>query len=715
MRITKIAAIIFAVVLCFMALALNTFAAVNENLGAPVVSAYYDEEASAVVLTWEPVEGAAYYMIHGCLYEELEWNLQDLGETSETTFTYPVVAGNTYFLIVNAWDAEGNVSPLDSNDIIIECPLPEPEPQPIAAPVVKAANDKDSGKITLTWNTVEGAREYKVYRSTDKNGFYSLMFTTENTSYTNSNAEVGTRYYYKVRALAAEGYKDSGFSAIVSRTRDLKRPEVTLTNVAATGKIKLSWKAVSGAKAYQVYRSTSKNGTYTLMKTVTGAVTYVNESAKAGTKYFYKVRATHDNKDAYSAYSVIKSRTADLAKPAGLKVASAGAKSVKITWEKVTGASKYQLYRSETRNGTYKLIKTVTVRNATDTTVAPGKTYYYKVKAVCSNTEGNSVLSGYVTAKTFPAAPVMKSTAKGDRETITVSWNKVPGATGYEIYRRGYNKETWKLVGDVSGSKTSIKLDSSGKYVYKIKAYTTVDGNDYYSPFSNEIIARTMTSRNLRIANNNAEFYNTLSWRTTTTATAYEIWYKITESGTWQLADTVPAQTGIERQTYDHYVKHGKGYYYRLRTIHEEGGTTTYSPYGDTSRKQIISYEAALTAVMSTKTVKSTNMCTITITNNGVSAFTFYSEDAMWIDPDSKKNCRDAALYDYETYRKTGKLVKVDSVKVKKGQTVTLLVVVKGNKTRYDSETCIYLTSYYDGIRREAYISAATGALVYKR
>ncbi len=715
MKFRKLTAVLLTMILFVSLLAINAFAAVNETLGAPVVSGTYDEATGDITLTWEPVEGAASYKIHGCLLEEIDWNLQDLGETSETSFVYTEgVPGNTYCFFVNAWDAEGNVSPENSNDVIVECTIPEPDP--IAAPVVKASNDTETGKIKLNWNAVEGAVKYQVYRSTSKNGSYSLMFTTEGTSYTNSNAQVGTRYYYKVKAIAAEGGKNSEFSAIVSRTADLARPEVSITNVVSSGKIKLTWTAVKGAKEYKVYRSTAKNGSYSLMFT-TKNTSYTNSNATAGQKYFYKVRAIHNNTDANSAYSAIKSRTADLAKTTGLKVENATAKAVKISWNKVAGAASYKVYRSETKNGTYKLVKTVTVRNCNDTTVAPGKTYYYKVKAICSNTDGNGALSGYVSAKTVPAAPVMKNTAKATTDTITVSWEKVPSASGYYVYRRSYSSDNWKFLKDVtSGSTTSYKHDSKGKYVYRIMAYTKVDGEKYFSNYSNEIVVRTMTSRNLRIFNVNSEFKNELSWKTTTTATSYQIYYKISKDGEWQLAETVPADTsGAERQIYYHEVRHGKSYYYKVRAIHEQDGTTTIGAFGDESRRQIISYEADLTTVMSTKTVKSASRTTITVTNNGPVAFTFYGDDAMWIDPDSKSNCRDVYLCDYDVYVNTGKLVKVDSVKVKSGKTVTLLVVVKGKNTRYDADTCIYMQGYYDGLNREAYISANSGAMVYRR
>ncbi len=65
-----------------------------------------------------------------------------------------------------------------------------------AAPVVKIGNSAASGKPMLTWNAVEGATSYRIYRSTAKGSGYSLLGTTTATSYTNTGAKAGTTYYY---------------------------------------------------------------------------------------------------------------------------------------------------------------------------------------------------------------------------------------------------------------------------------------------------------------------------------------------------------------------------------------------------------------------------------------------------------------------------------------------------------------------------------------
>jgi len=76
-------------------------------------------------------------------------------------------------------------------------------------------------------------------------------------------------------------------------------------------------------------------------------------------------------------------RKAALSKPAGVK-AKAGPLSVKISWKKVAGATKYEIYRSSSKNSKYKKVKTVKSKRTsyTDKGLTKGKKYYYKVKVV---------------------------------------------------------------------------------------------------------------------------------------------------------------------------------------------------------------------------------------------------------------------------------------------------------------------------------------------
>ena len=269
----------------------------------------------------------------------------------------------------------------------------------LAQPTVTATNVASSGKVKLSWKTVDGATKYEVYRATSKSGTYSKLTTVTGTSVTNSSAVAGKSYYYKVRALCDNSAATSVYSAIVNRTCDLAQPVVTASNVASTGKVKLSWKAVEGAAEYEVYWASSKDGSYTKIATVTGT-SVTNSSAKVGKTYYYKVKAIHSNSAANSVYSAIVNRTCDLAQPV-LTVGLSDKGIPTLSWNTVSGATKYEVYRSTSKNGTYQLIDTVEATFKLDVDTTAGKTYYYKVRALCGNSAASSAYSQikYITTK----------------------------------------------------------------------------------------------------------------------------------------------------------------------------------------------------------------------------------------------------------------------------------------------------------------------------
>jgi len=103
--------------------------------------------------------------------------------------------------------------------------------------------------------------------------------------------------------------------------------------------------------------------------------------------YYISAKGTVTYKN-YSGTKVKGSIMAPLAKvKVGLsapkaKASNKTATSVKITWGKVTAASKYNVYRATSKTGTYKCVKTTTGTSFTNKGLKNGKHYYYKVKAV---------------------------------------------------------------------------------------------------------------------------------------------------------------------------------------------------------------------------------------------------------------------------------------------------------------------------------------------
>ena len=228
---------------------------------------------------------------------------------------------------------------------------------------------------------MDGANRYYVYRSTTKDGTYSFLGSTANLNYTDSKANAGTTYYYKVKALAADG-TDSSLSAAVAITCRCARPVVTPDYLTSTGKPYIYWSAVDGASQYEVYRSGSSNGTYEYVGTTT-ATNYTDNKANAGYTYYYKVKAlAADGTD--SSLSAAVAITCRCARPVVKTDYWASTGKPYIKWDAVDGAGKYYIYRSGTKNGTYTLLGTTTATNYTDSKANAGYTYYYKVQAISS-------------------------------------------------------------------------------------------------------------------------------------------------------------------------------------------------------------------------------------------------------------------------------------------------------------------------------------------
>ena len=273
----------------------------------------------------------------------------------------------------------------DGNDRLLQANRHCEGEETLVSPTVKPSYVGASGKPYIYWSAVAGASQYEVYRSGSKDGTYTLLGTTTATNYTDSKANAGYTYYYKVKAISeVKSAADSSLSAAVAVTCRCARPVVTPDYLTSTGKPYIKWAAVAGASQYEVYRSGSKDGTYTLLGTTTAA-NYTDSKADAGYTYYYKVKAISKVKStANSSLSAAVAITCRCARPVVKTDYWASTGKPYIKWDAVDGAGKYYIYRSGTRNGTYTLLGTTTATNYTDSKANAGYTYYYKVQAISS-------------------------------------------------------------------------------------------------------------------------------------------------------------------------------------------------------------------------------------------------------------------------------------------------------------------------------------------
>ena len=172
-------------------------------------------------------------------------------------------------------------------------------------------------KAKLKWDRQDGVTGYQIYRATSENGTYKKVETIEDAATVTVTlaANKGKKaYYYKVRAYKTiEGFEVYGeFSEV--KTCAPKQTASAVAKAKKGKKIKVSWKKVSAANGYEVYRATKENGKYKKVKTVTKkkTVSFTDKSLKKGKTYYYKIRAYRmiKGKKVYGPYSDIVSAKA---------------------------------------------------------------------------------------------------------------------------------------------------------------------------------------------------------------------------------------------------------------------------------------------------------------------------------------------------------------------------------------------------------------------
>ena len=415
---------------------------------APCVTIGNSSDSGKPKLTWAAVDGAAKYEIYRSTQQSTGYSL--LGTTTSTSYVNTGAAvGTTYYYKVRAVNSAGTSAYSNIVSGRAKAAIP-------AAPRVTIGNSSASGKPQLTWAAVDGAAKYEIYRSTQQSTGFALLGTTTSTSYVNTGAAVGKTYYYKVRALNVDGAAGAYSSTVSGAAKAVApaAPTVTMT-YSDSGKPKLTWSAVSGAASYRVYRSESRGTGYSLLGTTT-STSYVNTGAAVGKTYYYRVKAV--NSAGTSAYSNIVSGTARTPAPAApvLKGGTSSASGKpQLTWAAVNGAAKYDVYRSNSADGTFSKVGSTDKTTYVNTGAAKGVTYFYKIRAV-----GASGASGFSNTVAIHVAGVVKAPAavvlsgiKADAAGITVTWKTTANADTYNVLRRDASNTAWKVIArGVSGT-----------------------------------------------------------------------------------------------------------------------------------------------------------------------------------------------------------------------------------------------------------------------
>ncbi len=168
----------------------------------------------------------------------------------------------------------------------------------------------------------------------------------------------------------------------------------------------------------------------------------------------------------------------------GFKFAGASENAIKLTWNKVSGATGYVVYRYNTSKKSWTRLGVVTANTYTDKKLKSGSTYKYAVRAY-KKVDGKTIYSvSYptVNACTDPATVNFKLTAGSKK--ATVSWSKVSGASGYIVYYKTSKNGSWqKLKTTTSLKYTKTGLKKGKTYYFTVRAYKALGGKAYAGKF----------------------------------------------------------------------------------------------------------------------------------------------------------------------------------------------------------------------------------------
>lgn len=452
------------------------------------------------------------------------------------------------------------------------CGALDPERRP-ASPQIMITTE--SGRPKISWNAVNGADKYWVYRSADGETF-DYYARTDKPSFTDGSTSIGTTYYYAVKAVAVLGGRDvpSGRSTAQSIQCRPAAPSVSIYR--ASGKPQLKWNAVSGAAKYWVYRST--DGVNFKYYDSTAKTSYTNTGALLGTKYHYRVKAVAvvNGKNVASAYNGTKSLFTTPAAP-GVSIYRVNGKP-QLKWSAVTGAEKYWIYRS-TDGVNFKYYDSTTGTSYTNCIAASGTEYYYKVKAAAV-VNGKDVASDFSNTKslfTTPEAPSVSITTSKGKPKLT--WKAVKGADKYYIYRStdGKNFKYYNETDEAGYTNYSTNIGTT--YYYKVRAVKTIDGNDHKSDFS---AVRSIQCRPAAVNLSISRSYGKpkLTWDAVADADKYWI-YRSTDGKNFKYYDTT---------TKTSYINSGAAfntiYCYKVKAVKVVNGRNVVS--GSGSAKSVI-------------------------------------------------------------------------------------------------------------------------------
>ena len=362
----------------------------------------------------------------------------------------------------------------------------------------------DGSSVVVEWKSIENAGSYRIYRKEAGGSFKGLAtVSADETSYVDETTQTGVTYYYTVKGFweedasgVATQYPTDVQVYVPIAEADFAKvvPQVS-AKVNADKSVTISWKEIKEARSYRIYRKEAGGSFKGLTNAAAGTTSMTDTTAKPGVTYYYTVKGfwEEDAQGTCTQYptDVTAKIPADALATPAVKTRSVNYCTVEVSWNEVTGADKYVIYRKEAKAGTsFKSIGTVSAGTLKyrDGSAKMGVNYYYTVKAYAG-----SIYSDYqktVTGMAVPSSPTLKAASSSKGVTITWTGSRAGAnefADGYRIFRKTAGG-SWKTVGTV-GANTRSFTDTTGAkgttYYYTVRAYVRQsDGTNLWGTYN---------------------------------------------------------------------------------------------------------------------------------------------------------------------------------------------------------------------------------------
>ncbi|MCR5437250.1 MAG: hypothetical protein K6E97_09340 [Treponema sp.] len=386
----------------------------------------------------------------------------------------------------------------------------------------EAWKGKSLDKIKITWDKVENATKYLIYRGEDnlRTGDFIASVKGSSNEYTDTIAEKnqGQEYYYQVKAVLSNGTESVPGAFALGYTLKDGAPQAP-SNVrvenglgTSTTSLTVKWDAVTSGKGtvtYSLFKTSSIDSSYTVVKSnIAQNITSITDNdVVTGIKYYYYVQSVitdENNEKTKSSFSETGPESAApamgflLSPPSIIDIADGTTEdTVTVRWQNPVGFEtqtvpfRFNIYFSSNQNDNYtpamQGILPVTQDSEGYYYIELAKHSFFRISTVNSSDKESDLST---VAAPNPNAPINVTATKTQKfdgfesyspnkknvYPVKITWNNPVGEVpyGYNVYRSTKRDSSFRLLNDEPLTNVNYYIDQNETaqpgtmYYYKV-------------------------------------------------------------------------------------------------------------------------------------------------------------------------------------------------------------------------------------------------------